>query len=208
MLASHCTSGDSRFFRKKFHGLLSDQSLIGWNYIIMERFFQHMASGAGSILLKANKLGNICYKTVWTYVYEIWKIRCNKNYGETSQSVRQQAILHLTPEVKLLCQETSSIKLQSFFPQQLISSEILELPTQPIEEWVCKTRYRVKLSKQYIKQQEKYRRHNPPCHPLFKPKGTPRQQPALSITRISNKQHKYTTLKKPRATFIDTFFKI
>jgi hypothetical protein len=80
---------------------------------------------------------------------------------ESEHLLRQQARLRLATHVERLCSEIASVTLQLFFPHQPPSATILQLPTQSIEQWVCKTRHKVKLSKQFIKQQLKNKKIYP-----------------------------------------------
>lgn len=194
------------FLDPTFHTLFCNQSLIGWNHIIMGRFSNTWIKVLEPYCI--NPIHWIAYVTqvLWHHVYDVWKIRCNRNHGENEQLVRQQAITRMAPQVEQLCSNISSVNLKPFFPQQPSSQTILQLPTQAIEQWLCKTRHRVKLSKQYIKQQVRNRKKNLPQHPFFRAKGTIPSGSRLKQRNVKTNPRSHTP--KPKTTFMDQYYKI
>jgi hypothetical protein len=91
-MANYFTTCDSNIFSSQMHELFTNQSLKGWNHIIMGRFTKTWLPLLSSYYCSPINWVAYITKTLWTHVYKVWKIRCNKNHGESAQSVRKQAI--------------------------------------------------------------------------------------------------------------------
>jgi hypothetical protein len=137
---------------------------------------------------------------------EALSVLCAYNHITILSQQHQYTINVNYSQVELLCAKISSVTLQPFFTHHPSCQEIIKLPIQPINQWVCKIKHRIKLSKQYLKQQKQNQRINRPHHPFFSSCGI---LPKINkqTKHIITAKYKCSQFKKPKVTFIDKIFK-
>jgi hypothetical protein len=99
-------------------------------------------------------------QTIWYYVYNVWKFRCNVNHGTNSQDKRQRAILRLTPKLTPFYNKINEIDPADNNIFEKTQNEMLLLPTYIIENWIYKAPIRITDS--IKRQKQKTRQTNPP----------------------------------------------
>jgi hypothetical protein len=133
-----------QFLQPQYHQLFYEQSLIGWDQIIQGRFAAQWTLLQHYINPKVPKTW-ICYtiRTIWYYVYDVWKFRCNVNHGTNPQDKRQRALLRLTPKLASAYNKINEIDPADNNIFEKKQDERLLLPTHIIEKWIYKAHIRI-----------------------------------------------------------------
>jgi hypothetical protein len=152
-----------QFLQPQYHQLFHAQSLIGWDQIIQGRFSTQWQRLQQQINPKIPVTWiSFTIRTIWYYVYDIWKFRCNTNHGSTPQNRRQRALLRLTPKLITLYNHQNDIDPIDKNIFEKTQEEMLQLPTHILEKWIYKAHIRITDS---IKRQKQKTRQN--HHPIL-----------------------------------------
>jgi hypothetical protein len=182
---------------QQYHQLFQAQQKIGWNQIIKGRF-----ANEWQLTLDTTQEGNTknwvtyCVRIILQGVFEVWKLRCEKEHGTTKEDIRQRALNRLTPQVSHLFDQKENIDQSDAQLFNKSKEDILIAPTAIIENWVFKTSIRVKDSIKRRRQKEK--NTILPIHPFFHTQGP--------IKHISITKQKQTQDRQFRPTLLTHFF--
>jgi hypothetical protein len=150
----------------QYHQLFHEQSLIGWDQIIQGRFASQWTILQHYINPKVPKTWiSYTIRTIWYYVYDIWKLRCNTNQGTTPQDKRQRALLRLTPKLITLYSKKNEIDPVDHHIFEKTQEEMLLLPTHIIEKWIYKAH--IRISDSIKRQKQKTRQTIQPIQNFF-----------------------------------------
>jgi hypothetical protein len=140
----------------QYHQLFQAQQKIGWNHLIKGGF-----ANKWQLTLDTTREGDTknwvtyCVRIIRQGVFEVWKLRCEKEHGTTKEDIRQRALNRLTPQVSQLFDQKENIDQSDAHLFNKSKEEILLAPTAIIENWVFKTSIRVKDSIKRRRQKEK-----------------------------------------------------
>jgi hypothetical protein len=137
------------FIPPPYHHLFKLQSEIGWNQVIAGRMCTtwseiHDNNPATSSNGDAWMISAI--RIMWTCLYSAWKHRCTTKHGTDATTRREQALLRLRPEVEELYKEYDNLE---HLDRRILNkpiAELLQLPTNIIENWIFKAKPNIKAS--------------------------------------------------------------
>jgi hypothetical protein len=173
--------------------LFQTQGHIGWNHIIYGRFANEWTN---PLFGSTKKWLQYTIRILFQQIYEVWKARCDVNHGNSERDTRKRDLLRLTPKITKMYNLQDQIDQTDRNIFSKTSDQLLELPTNCIENWLFKAKLRIQNSIKLRKLKE--RNITQQIHPFF-------QQNNIVPKPTTTNQH-VVPQKRFQATFLTQFF--